>query len=243
MNTRVQELERIAAQYHLNDDVVDKFIEDLCQEYCCDWLATLVQPAHDVVELGYGEGVTVSRLGHLARRYTVVEGAPTLAERLRTEHPDLVVAEALFEDWLPPQPCDVLLALHVFEHVDDPVALARHLRSWVAPDGEMVVIVPNRDSLHRRLGVAMGLQPELDTLSPRDLLVGHQRVYDLDGLEADLAAGGFETVERRGFFAKALPNALMLGLGPEHIRGLNVLAEGLPASLCANIAVRVRPIG
>ena len=44
---------------------------------------------------------------------------------------------------------------------------------------------------------ALGLQPALDTLSPRDHLVGHQRVYDLSSLESDLRASGFEPFERR----------------------------------------------
>jgi SAM-dependent methyltransferase len=240
MNARTNELERIAHTYHLNDDVPDKFIEDACQEHTCNWLADVVRPDDFVIELGFGEGVTLSRLALLPRRYLVVEGAPSLAEQVRTEFPGVEVAPALFEEYIPDAPCDRLLALHVFEHVDDPVALARHLLSWVAPGGEIVVIVPNRRSLHRRLAVRMGLQPELDTLSPRDHLVGHQRVYDLEWLEADLRTAGFEPFERRGFFLKVLPNSMMLDYSPELIQGLNDLGDELPADLAANIAVRAR---
>jgi SAM-dependent methyltransferase len=242
MNARTQELERIAHTYHLNDDVADKFIEDACQEHCCAWLASLIAPEDVVVELGFGEGVTLSRLAHLPRRYTVVEGAPSLAARVRSEFPGVDVAEALFEEFVPETPCDKLLALHVMEHVDDPVALAEHLRSWLAPGGEIVVVVPNRRSLHRRLAVLMGLQPELDTLSPRDHLVGHQRVYDLDGLEADLRSAGLEPFERKGFFLKVLPNGMMLDYSPDLIQGLNDLGDELPADLGANIAVRARRV-
>jgi len=239
---RTQELERIAQTYHLNDEVPDKFIEDACQEYCCDWLASLVSPEDVVIELGAGEGVTLARLAPLPRQYVVVEGAPSLAARVRGDFPGVEVVEALFEDHEPETPCDKLLALHVFEHVDDPVPLAAHLRSWVRPGGEIVVVVPNKRSLHRRLAVLMGLQPELDTLSPRDHLVGHQRVYDLDGLEADLRQGGFEPFERKGFFLKVLPNGMMLDYSPELIQALNDLGDELPADLGANIAVRARRV-
>jgi SAM-dependent methyltransferase len=243
MNVRTQELERIAHTYHLNDDVPDKFIEDACQEHCCDWLAGLVSPDDVVIELGFGEGVTLARLAPLPRRYVVVEGAPSLAARVRTEFPGVEVAEALFEEFTPDTPCDKLLALHVFEHVDDPVALARHLHSWVVPGGEIIVVVPNRRSLHRRLAVLMGLQPELDTLSPRDHLVGHQRVYDLAELEADLRGAGFEPFDRRGFLLKVLPNGMMLDYSPELIQGLNDLGDELDPDLGANIAVRARRVG
>lgn len=241
MNERVEELERIAAQYHLNDDVPDKFIEDACQEHCCAWLAGLIDPREHVIELGLGEGITLARLSPLAARYTVVEGSRSLCERTREVAPSVEVVEALFEDYTPDEPCDRLLALHVMEHVDDPVPLAQHLRTWLKPDGELVVVVPNRRSLHRRLAVLMGLQPELDTLSARDHLVGHQRVYDLPDLRADLEAAGFECLEERGFFLKVLPNSMMLDYSPELVLGLNQIGDELPADLGANIAVRARP--
>lgn len=242
MNTYVQALETIASSYHHNANVPDKFIEDLCQEYCCQWLSTLIAPTDSVIELGVGEGITLERLSGFAQDYCVVEGAPSLAEKARQRHPSINVVNALFEEYLPAKPCEKLLALHVFEHVETPAALARHLHHWIKPDGEMVVIVPNRDSFHRRLAVLMGLQPTLDTLSPRDHVVGHQRVYSIDGLHQDLRRGGFEPIETRGFFLKTLPNSMMLDHSPALINALNVLGESLPAEYQANIAVRARPI-
>ena len=114
------------------------------------------------------------------------------------------------------------------------------MAGWMGPDSEMIIVVPNRESLHRRLAVLMGLQPELDTLSARDKVVGHQRVYDLAGLTADLQAGGFEVIESKGFFLKTLPNSMMLDYSDALIAGLNDVGEQLPAELLANLAVRVR---
>ena len=75
---------------------------------------------------------------------------------------------------------------------------------------------------------------------PRDKVVGHQRVYDLAGLTADLQAGGFEVIESKGFFLKTLPNSMMLDYSDALIAGLNEVGEQLPAELLANLAVRVR---
>lgn len=243
MNAYTQHLERIAADYHLNDQVPDKFIEDLCQEYSCAWLSEQVHEQDHVIELGVGEGITLSRLSPLALRYTVVEGAPSLIEQTRARHPQVELVQALFEDYTPPAACDKLLALHVLEHVDAPVELARHLRSWLKPDGELIAIVPNRASLHRRLAVLMGLQPALDTLSERDRLVGHQRVYDIGTLHRDLHDAGYELLETRGFFLKTLPNGMMLDHSPALIQALNVLSEEIPVEYQANLAIRARPAG
>lgn len=238
--TRTEELEHIAHTYHLNNNVPDKFIEDLCQEHCCQWLSSLISASDRIAELGYGEGITLDHLACRAGSYTIVEGAPSLVEVVKQKHPSVEVVNSLFEAYSPAQPFDKLLALHVFEHVDDPVKLGRHLRTWLKRDGEIVVIVPNRASMHRRLAVLMGLIPKLDTLSARDQLVGHQRVYDLDGLEADLYEAGFDPFERRGFFLKTLPNNMMLDHKPELIRALNLLGDQLPAEMTANLAVRAR---
>lgn len=240
--TRTEELERIAQTYHLNQDVPDKFIEDLCQDYCCDWLSGLISSTDRVAELGYGEGITLDRLAHQAAHYTLVEGAPSLVNVVAEKHPSVEVVNSLFESYLPSQPFDKLLALHVFEHVDNPVQLGRHLRTWLKPGGEIIVIVPNRASLHRRLAVLMGMTPALDTLSPRDKLVGHQRVYDLADLEADLNHAGFEIFDRRGFFLKTLPNAMMLDHSPGLIRALNQLGDELPLEMAANLAIRARAL-
>jgi len=238
--TRIDELERIATDYHHNCEIQDKFIEDICQEYCCDWLQSLILPYDRVVELGYGEGITLERLSRTTAHYTMVEGAPSLLEIVRQRHPMVEAIGALFEDYRPSEPFDKLLALHVLEHVEDPVSLAKHLATWLKPDGEIVVVVPNKESLHRRLAVAMGLMPELSTLSPRDRLVGHKRVYDVKGLEADLQDAGFETFERRGFFLKTLPNSMMVEHSPDLVKAMNVIGDRLPPELLANIAIRAR---
>ena len=243
MNSKhLDQLEEIASNYHLKEDVPDKFIEDICQDYCCDWLEAIIDPDDRIIELGYGEGITVDRLAHSSRHYTVVEGSTSLVDKCRRKHPDIEVIHSFFETYTPDQRYDKILALHVFEHVDDPVQLACHLRGWLKPEGEIIVIVPNRESLHRRLALLMGLTQSLDELSPRDHLVGHQRVYDLAGLEADLREAGYEPLTRDGFFLKVLPNGMMLDHSHQLISALNTLGRALPVEMTANLAVRARPV-
>jgi hypothetical protein len=88
----------------------------------------------------------------------------------------------------------------------------------------------------------MGLQPELDTLSPRDELVGHLRVYSVDSLRKDFEATGFRLVEMRGFFLKPLSNQQMLSYTHDLILALNVVAGDLPTEYCANIAFVIEPV-
>jgi 2-polyprenyl-3-methyl-5-hydroxy-6-metoxy-1,4-benzoquinol methylase len=149
----------------------------------------------------------------------------------------------MFEAFTPAEPYDAVLALHVVEHVDDPVPLMRHLAGWLRPGGRLIVVVPNAESLHRQLAVRMGLQPTLDTLSARDHLVGHRRVYALAGLRAELATAGLTVHHEFGYFLKTVPNGMMLDWPVELLEALNGISDDLPPALLANIGVVARLAG
>ena len=125
--------------------------------------------------------------------------------------------------------------------MDDPVALFSQMASWLSENGAIVVIAPNRNSLHRQLAVKMCLAEELDTLSPRDLVVGHQRVYSHETLRHDVEAAGLKVVEETGFFLKALPNSMMLEYDDLLIQAMNEISPALPPELLANIGMVVEP--
>ena len=86
----------------------------------------------------------------------------------------------------------------------------------------------------------MGLQEHLDDLSERDHLVGHQRVYDLAGLKAELSGAGLEVVGDFGYFVKPLANSQMLGWSRDVLDGLNAISDDVPSDLLANIGVVAR---
>jgi 2-polyprenyl-3-methyl-5-hydroxy-6-metoxy-1,4-benzoquinol methylase len=146
----------------------------------------------------------------------------------------------MFETFVPDEPYDAVLALHVLEHVDQPQDLLQHITTWVKPGGLVLAVTPNARSLHRMLGLAMGLQERLDDLSERDKLVGHQRVYDLAGLSSELEQAGLEIVSDFGYFVKCLSNSQMLGWSRAVLDGLNAISTQVPADICANIGVVAR---
>lgn len=233
-------LDDYAATYYLNDAVEDIDIEELAQQHSIPAIVESLTGCARVLEMGYGTGLITSELLAQGIEVAVLEGSPVLAEHARTRHPGLEVHVGMFEDFTPDVPYDAVLALHVLEHVDDPVLLLRHLAGWLPVGGVLIAVTPNAQSIHRQLAVRMGLHEHLDDLSPRDHLVGHQRVYDLDGLRSDLREGGFEPEHDFGYFVKPLSNGQMLDWAPEVLEGLNRLSDVVPAWLLANIGVRSR---
>lgn len=237
MDIRKEQLEKIAVDYHTNENIPDIHIENLCQEYFIDWLLKQIPNTAHVLELGYGDGLVTAALARSGCQLTLIEGARTLVDIASSRHPNINCIETLFEEFCPANRFDVILASHVLEHVDNPQSLLKLMATWLTDAGKIVVVVPNRNSLHRQLAVVMGLQPTLDTLSKRDLLVGHQRVYSLDLLDDHVRKSGLCPVESMGFFLKVLPNSMMLEYSNELLWGLNAISKDLPSDMMANIAM------
>jgi SAM-dependent methyltransferase len=242
MNLTPEALDAYADAYYLNADIDDIDIEELGQQRSLARTIEVLGDARRVLEMGYGTGMMTSELLRRGIPIEVVEGSPKLCGVARARHggDGLAVHGALFEEFVPDEPYDAVLALHIAEHVDDPVSLFRLAHRWLAPGGAIVVIVPNAESLHRRLAVRMGIQERLDDLSPRDHLVGHQRVYDLARLRADLVAAGFTPEEDFGYQLKVVNNAMMAEWPQELIGALIDISGEIPPAMLANIGVRAR---
>jgi 2-polyprenyl-3-methyl-5-hydroxy-6-metoxy-1,4-benzoquinol methylase len=233
-------LDAYAETYYLNDEIADVDIEELGQRLSLDRTLQTIAGARRVLEMGYGTGLITGELLARGVPIEVLEGSPKLCEVARTRHgaAGLLVHGALFEEFAPPEPYEAVLAMHIAEHVDDPVALFEMVHHWLSPGGAIVVVVPNAESLHRRLAVRMGLQEHLNDLSPRDHLVGHQRVYDLDRLRADLAQAGFTAREEFGYQLKTVPNSMMAEWPEELVAALVEISEEIPPAMLANIGIR-----
>jgi len=233
-------LDAYADTYYLNAEIDDVDIEELGQRLSVGRTVEAVGDARRVLEMGYGTGLVTGELLARGVPIEVLEGSPKLCAVARERHgaSGLTIHEALFEEFAPPEPYDAVLAMHIAEHVDEPVGLFAMVREWLAPGGAIVVVVPNAESLHRRLAVRMGLQQRLDDLSPRDHLVGHQRVYDLLGLRADLASAGFAVEEEFGYQLKTVPNSMMADWPESLLAALVDISGEIPPAMLANIGVR-----
>jgi 2-polyprenyl-3-methyl-5-hydroxy-6-metoxy-1,4-benzoquinol methylase len=130
---------------------------------------------------------------------------------------------------------DVVSALEVLEHMIDTDAFLKEVGRLLKPGGRFVLSTPNICMLQNRVRVLAGRYPY--GLEYRNVL-HHVRLYNLDGLRAQLTEHGFRVLTARG--EKALPQRLMTASFARRVS--ENLAQWLP-TLCANfVVVAERPI-
>jgi 2-polyprenyl-3-methyl-5-hydroxy-6-metoxy-1,4-benzoquinol methylase len=111
---------------------------------------------------------------------------------------------------------DTISMNNILEHVDDPIALLQNCKKHLKYGGRIIVQVPNKNSVTRRLGVLMGLIPSIEHISEKERdFYGHQRAYDLDSLNRDCKRAELSIVTQGGILYKPLPNEVLLKIYQE----------------------------
>lgn len=154
-----------------------------------------------VLELGCADGKVSKVLPSYFDDITIVDGSEKyisiVRDKLNNKGNFYV---SLFEDFDIGKKFDVILSLHILEHVIDPISVLEKASKWLKPGGIMIISVPNALSIHRNIGVKMGLLGKVDELNERDLKLGHRRVYTPQLLKDQLSQAGLNVINMGGAF-------------------------------------------
>ena len=222
-------LERIATTYDSTTD----FDYHLIRYNYREMKPYLRGPA--VLELGCASGVMTRLLTPDFPTLHVVDGSAQYLKEVAATVPETVTFHhSLFEDFKTPRKFNDLVMARALEHLDDPVGVLRVMRGWAESGGRVHVVVPNAQSLHRLIGVQMGMLEAPNAFSERDRMYGHRRVYDIDLLRTHLTQAGWRVLQIRGVFLKTLSNAQMLSFKPELLDAFYEVGKELPRH-CAEL--------
>lgn len=195
-----------------------------------------------VIELGCGKGVLTKQLAGVCEKLIVVEGSSQYIDDVKKELGDknnIEYHHSLWQeyDYETDNISDVIFSSGL-EHVNISTAseIFEKIKKWLRPDGRLHIIVPNANSLHRRVAYHMGIIKDVHELSDRDLLLKHERVFDKESLFKEIKENNLDIKKYEGIFLKPLPNAMMLNLNQEIIYGFNEISEEL-SDFCAHIYV------
>jgi len=220
-----QRLESIAEHFSMKDGFngyMNKYRVSKILELC---------HGETVLDLGSADVFMAEALAPFFKQIVSVDGSKELIERARArlgENTNITLVNSLIEEFETPQKFDLVLLSFILEHVADPVEVAAKALTFVKPDGAMLVMVPNACSLHRRVGVALGLLSKVDDFSEEDIRQGHRRVYTEERLCDDLKQAGANIETSGTFFIKPVSNPQMEQLGTKLADAFFEVSRDLP---------------
>lgn len=191
------------------------------------------------LEVGCADGLSTSQIVKHFERVVVVEGSKRYVEVIQKK----IVGKAqfhlsLFEDFETEKKFDTIFLLSILEHVKDPQLILKKARSMLSEDGVILITVPNAGSLHRRVGVLMGLLKSCEDFSDSDREIGHRRVYSLKNLRNELIKAKLKIENLEGIGTKPLSNKQMEKLPRNTTRAFLELDKKMPTELCASLFAR-----
>jgi 2-polyprenyl-3-methyl-5-hydroxy-6-metoxy-1,4-benzoquinol methylase len=196
-----------------------------------------------ILDVGAADGIVSHRLTERGWRVTGIEGDPALAQAGAVHCERMITANLNHEIPEAEGPFDAILYGDVLEHLIDPLRVLVELNHSLAPEGFVIISVPNIAHLYIRLLLLLG---RFDYIDRGILDDTHLRFFTARSLKALIADAGL-TIER--FSATPAPLYQVL---PErwHKRwvaathAINAaIARSLPRLLGYQLIVQVRPKG
>lgn len=204
-----------------------------------------IQPffrGQSLLEIGPADGAMTEFLVKHFSRVVLLEPSKRYVNILKSRFPHAVVMQQFVESFVPTATYDTIIMAHVLEHIENPVSALVNLKKAMHQSSRLIIIVPNADSVHRHLGVAMGLLPQRTALNAYDKQLGHKRVYTRALLTKHIHDSGLEITHSGGILIKPLSNDQMKSWNSTIVHGLFIIGRKLP-DLCSELYVvcRLKP--
>lgn len=163
------------------------------------------------LEMGIADGEMTFLIAENFPSVTIVDGSKIHVDQMRQLVKDFGLfhvqsIHSLFEEYEPAQCFNAIFMTHILEHLEDPVSVLQNAKQWLEPDGRIFIAVPNSNSLHRHIGVKLGLLEKIDSLNEQDRLLGHLRVYDPVLFKEHILEAGLSIIKFGGLMVKPLSN-------------------------------------
>jgi len=164
------------------------------------------------LEIGSADGVMTKKLVNVTQALDVVEPSSVYAEQIKAIPGLRNVFNCFLEDIPIPLQYDVVLMMGLLHHIENPCEFLCYSKRFVAQAGLIMATVPNVNSIHRQIGVEMGLLNDVKGTSERNLKFKQYGRFTKQSLIELFDEAGYTIVQCYGYMFKPFSSEMMLKL-------------------------------
>ena len=196
-----------------------------------------------LLNMGLGNAIIAKKLDSIVKEQIVIEGSDEILKKFKFKSKNTNFVKSFFEDYDADKKFDIILANHVLEHVENPVAVLINMKNFLNKSGIIFITVPNANSIHRLIGVEMSLLENKYQLNTSDIKGGHQRVYDFKSLTDDIKKAGLTIKDSGGYNLKMISLTQMKDCPQELLDAIFTISQSMPIEICTNLWVTCKNNG
>ncbi len=204
----------------------------LVKKYEVDKLIRYSIDDRNVMEIGLGNGFTTELLSDHFQKVIAVDISGGVIEYVKKK---LVTRKNIVYINSPIDKLDFNFTVynfylgHILEHLEFPVKLLLNIKKIIKSETIGYISVPNSNSIHRQIGVEMGLLESVNTLNENDIKFGHRRLYNLKKIKNHIKKAGFNILKIGGCFLKTMTyEQINRFCSEELIKGFIEIADKYP---------------
>lgn len=188
-----------------------------------------------ILLLGLGDSYVNNEIYKITNKITILEGSKEIINNAPQYLQDLTV-HTYFEDFYPKEKYDYIIGTHILEHVFSPNKLLKHIKKhWLTNETKLLFTVPSSNSLHRKIGVKLGLLKKTNELNVQDKELGHQRVYSYHEFLEEFKNLNLKIINSGGFMIKMVSHKQMKTYSRELLDAIFEVSLESDPEICSNI--------
>jgi len=186
----------------------------------------------NVLEIGLGNGFTTGLLSKYFKQVIAVDISEEVIRSVKKnliERKNIVYIKSSIDNLDIKSRIHNFYLGHILEHLQFPVRSLSNLGKVLNGSSVGYISVPNSNSIHRQMGVIMGLLDSTDMLNENDIKAGHKRLYTLKKLKNHIRKAGFDISRAGGCFLKTMTySQIEKFFSEELIKGFIEIADKYP---------------
>lgn len=162
----------------------------------------------NVLEVGCADGYMSQKISEICKKIVIVE--PAIKHCKEVSSLNLKNAEIIndrIENYKLKENYNVIIMASLLHQVPDPNYILDNIAKTSTKGTIIIATIPNCNSLHRRLGVEMGLMNTTSDISERNKFF-EQKTYDLNSFKNLFLKSNLNIIESFGYLMKLYPSEI-----------------------------------